>query len=250
MSGQKKTFSSSARKIRKKVIRDPSIDESYIRIEHPCGLLIQISQKPFQTCCATLRVLFGEMHTQYRLKGRNTVHSIPRGTAHFLEHKMFEDENGNDLFNAFAVVVASAEEILCFCVTLFCCHCEILYSHSGILFCAVSVEVAAGEIVLRLCPALCCGDAEILHSLFKVTLYALAGIETASHFILSRSISLCSSEHETLESVLLSAISESRKTVLPALFSVHIIGYIKSVGKYLLFSITYHTVKQLVIIRC
>ncbi|MBR6410915.1 MAG: insulinase family protein [Clostridia bacterium] len=102
MSGQKKTFSSSARKIRKKVIRDPSIDESYIRIEHPCGLLIQISQKPFQTCCATLRVLFGEMHTQYRLKGRNTVHSIPRGTAHFLEHKMFEDENGNDLFNAFA----------------------------------------------------------------------------------------------------------------------------------------------------
>ena len=47
-----------------------------------------------------LRVKFGEKNLTYK-ESNGKVVTVPRGTAHFLEHKMFEDENGADMLTAF-----------------------------------------------------------------------------------------------------------------------------------------------------
>ncbi len=44
---------------------------------------------------AMLTVNFGSLYSQFTTRGRD--YSYPEGTAHFLEHKIFEGENGEDL---------------------------------------------------------------------------------------------------------------------------------------------------------
>ncbi|MBQ3928002.1 MAG: insulinase family protein [Clostridia bacterium] len=103
-----------------KTYKDRSFDESYSVIDHPCGLRIMFCQKPFRTFTASLRVRFGEMCTAYRLKGQKRVYRIPRGTAHFLEHKMFEDEDGQDILTEFFKFGADANAYTSWDQTTYC----------------------------------------------------------------------------------------------------------------------------------
>ena len=43
---------------------------------------------------------FGSLDNKFKINGQE--HSIPDGIAHYLEHKMFEQENGEDPFEFFS----------------------------------------------------------------------------------------------------------------------------------------------------
>src|SRR5699024_12574419 len=75
---------------------------------HTCsnGLEIFIIPKPgYSKKFATYTTKYGSMDDHFRVDGSEFV--VPDGIAHFLEHKMFEKEDG-DVFNLFSKYGANA----------------------------------------------------------------------------------------------------------------------------------------------
>ncbi len=50
----------------------------------------------------TYATRFGSLMTQFMPADSKKMEKVPNGIAHFLEHKMFEQENGEDVFNYFS----------------------------------------------------------------------------------------------------------------------------------------------------
>ena len=63
------------------------LGESYLETRLPCGLRILVCPKDRCACHASLSVGYGSMDRFARRDGEGV---LPMGTAHFLEHKMFE----------------------------------------------------------------------------------------------------------------------------------------------------------------
>ena len=63
------------------------LGESYLETRLPCGLRILVCPKDRCACHASLSVGYGSMDRFARRDGEG---ALPMGTAHFLEHKMFE----------------------------------------------------------------------------------------------------------------------------------------------------------------
>lgn len=62
----------------------------------PSGLRVVLLEKPgFSKCFAMLATNFGSCDARFTAEGKRWA--LPAGVAHFLEHKMFEDEDGNAL---------------------------------------------------------------------------------------------------------------------------------------------------------
>ena len=95
------------------------LDEKYYTVHHKSGLDIHICPKDVSTTMAALVVNYGGGDLHFRLEGEESLTSIPAGVAHFLEHKMFEMENGSDAFDYFAQTGADANA---FTSTLTTCY--------------------------------------------------------------------------------------------------------------------------------
>jgi len=88
------------------ILHDATLDEVVHRHVFPSGLTAYVVHKPeFTRSYATIGTRYGSVDT--RLGPRRSGKPIPDGTAHFLEHKMFETPDG-DAFDAFAARGASA----------------------------------------------------------------------------------------------------------------------------------------------
>ena len=72
----------------------PEFGESYLRLAVPGGPEVYLIPKERSQIYALLQIPFGSIDTVYRIGGR--VRRIPRGAAHFLEHKLFANEDGHD----------------------------------------------------------------------------------------------------------------------------------------------------------
>ncbi len=77
------------------------LDERYYETVHPSGMTVLVCPKDVSTYYATLGVTYGSLD---RLDHGMT----PAGTAHFLEHKMFECPRGGDADRTFALLGAEA----------------------------------------------------------------------------------------------------------------------------------------------
>ena len=82
--------------------------EHYYRTVHPSGLEIYLFPKDYSTVSALYAVRFGAANSAYRREGEITERELPDGCAHFLEHKMFEEEDGSDAFLLFSELGADA----------------------------------------------------------------------------------------------------------------------------------------------
>lgn len=78
----------------------PEIDETTFKMVHPSGLKCIVLPKPsYHKTYVTITTPFGANHTEAHVNQKKM--NIPLGTAHFLEHKLF-DRNGKELSSLFA----------------------------------------------------------------------------------------------------------------------------------------------------
>ncbi len=95
------------------------LQEEYIRIEHESGLPIYIFPKDFSSTYAIMATKYGSLQTAFRFEDEEEFIPVPDGVAHFLEHKMFEEEDGSDAFDKFAPFGASANAYTSFDTTAY-----------------------------------------------------------------------------------------------------------------------------------
>ena len=77
------------------------------------GLTVLVCEMPqFKGVHAVYATRFGSATRSFELDGETIT--LPDGVAHFLEHKMFEDEDGNDAFELYAQTGASANAFTSF----------------------------------------------------------------------------------------------------------------------------------------
>lgn len=94
-------------------IRYERLNETIHFEQLPNGLKVYVLPKPgFQKTYATFSTKYGSIDNRFRVEGREEVR-VPDGIAHFLEHKMFEEPEG-DVFAKFASKGASANAFTSF----------------------------------------------------------------------------------------------------------------------------------------
>ena len=84
------------------------LGESYSFFTHKSGLKVYVFPKQLTSSYALFTTKYGSIDNKFKLEGEDEFTVVPDGIAHFLEHKMFECENGEDAFELFARTGASA----------------------------------------------------------------------------------------------------------------------------------------------
>lgn len=88
--------------------RETEFGEKYFYTKHRSGLDIYVIPKDFATSFAMFSTKYGAIDNCFKLEGEPEFHEVPDGIAHYLEHKMFENEDGVDTFSRFAKYGANA----------------------------------------------------------------------------------------------------------------------------------------------
>ena len=103
-------------------IKDELLDEKCYHIVHPTGLNIYVMPKPgYSGTYAVFGTNYGSIDTKI-LNKNGEVEDIPEGTAHFLEHKLFESED-LDAFARYAKTGANASAYTSFDTTCYLFSC-------------------------------------------------------------------------------------------------------------------------------
>ena len=98
------------------------LGERYYLIQHPSGLRIYVYPKPgYQSTYAVFGTKYGSVNTSFQVEGQDPV-TVPDGIAHYLEHKLFESEDG-DAFARYAKTGASANAFTSFDTTCYLFSC-------------------------------------------------------------------------------------------------------------------------------
>lgn len=88
-----------------KLYENPFLGEKYYKTTVN-GLKVYVIPKRLSAYYAAVSVNFGASDTEFVRDGERI--SLPAGTAHFLEHKMFENKDGSDAFEQFSLLGANA----------------------------------------------------------------------------------------------------------------------------------------------
>ncbi|MCI8650775.1 MAG: insulinase family protein [Anaerotruncus sp.] len=107
----------------RRVIRSQRLGEELVCIEHSSGLtMLLCPMQGFSTAYATFTANIGSVDTCFKTQEDTDFVEVPEGVAHFLEHKMFENPEG-DAFALYAKTGASANAYTSFDKTcyLFAC---------------------------------------------------------------------------------------------------------------------------------
>ncbi len=107
----------------KKQVFEGFADESYLKAELDCGLTVYIMEKPqYSSSYAMFGTKYGSIDTRFSKDGGDMI-DVPEGIAHFLEHKLFESEDG-DAFSKYAKTGASANAFTSFDRTCYLFSCS------------------------------------------------------------------------------------------------------------------------------
>ncbi len=100
--------------MKQQVIKNERLKEQYYSFEHETGLKILLyPMKGYRSCYALFGTNLGSIDTTFKTDGDQDYTVVPEGVAHFLEHKLFESEDG-DAFSLFAKTGASANAFTSF----------------------------------------------------------------------------------------------------------------------------------------
>ncbi len=106
-----------------RVVKDDKLKESYITFTHSSGLQVFLyPMKGYSTAYALFGTKYGSIDTCFKTDADADFAEVPEGVAHFLEHKLFESEEG-DAFTLFAKTGASANAFTSFDKTCYLFSC-------------------------------------------------------------------------------------------------------------------------------
>ena len=106
-----------------KLFENKKIEEKYYYFKHESGLCIYLFPKNHTTAYALLGVKYGSIDSSFRLEGEKDFTAVPEGVAHFLEHKLFEGENGANADQRFAETGAYSNAYTAFDKTCYIFSC-------------------------------------------------------------------------------------------------------------------------------
>lgn len=99
---------------REKVVTVKKLDRKYFEIEHKTGLKIAVFPvEDYFTSIAVLGTKYGSVNNCFINEKAEKI-KTPQGIAHFLEHKMFENEDGVHAFTLFSKTGAQANAFTSF----------------------------------------------------------------------------------------------------------------------------------------
>lgn len=105
-----------------KQVFESDFGESYVKCEHESGLKIYILEKPlYNSAYAIFGTKYGSIDNCFSVNGEKV--EVPEGIAHFLEHKLFESEDG-DAFTRYAETGAYANAFTSFDKTCYLFSCS------------------------------------------------------------------------------------------------------------------------------
>ncbi len=111
------------RETKQKFIKNDILDEGYYEIDHKSGLKIFVYPKPeYTSTYAVFGTKYGSIDTRFKRSDKAEFIEIPAGTAHFLEHKLFESEE-LDAFQRYAKTGANANAYTSFDRTCYLFSC-------------------------------------------------------------------------------------------------------------------------------
>lgn len=103
-------------------VKSARTGDKYFKIEHSSGLTIYLYPKPdYNSKYAIFGTRYGSVNNAFSLDG-GEVRRVPDGIAHYLEHKMFECEDG-DAFVKYAKTGANANAYTSFDKTCYLFSC-------------------------------------------------------------------------------------------------------------------------------
>ena len=83
------------------------LDETYEKYVHKSGLEIYVFPKKLTSTYALFGVKYGSVDNSFTTPDKKSI-TVPDGIAHFLEHKLFFNEDGTDSFERFSELGADA----------------------------------------------------------------------------------------------------------------------------------------------
>lgn len=114
----------------KKIIKSDRAGEQYYKISHPSGLDILVWEMDgFSTTEALFGTKYGSINTRFKTNKDADFVDVPEGIAHFLEHKLFENEDC-DVFELYAKTGANANAYTSFDKTCYLFSCSDKYKES------------------------------------------------------------------------------------------------------------------------
>ena len=107
----------------REIISNDRTGEKYTRIKHDSGLEILIwKTEGYSIKHALFGTRYGSVNTTFKTKNDDDFVTVPEGIAHFLEHKLFENED-SDVFELYAKTGASGNAYTSFGKTVYLFSC-------------------------------------------------------------------------------------------------------------------------------
>ena len=106
----------------KEIFKSALLGESYEKISHSSGLDIYVLRKEFTSTYAIFGVKYGSVNNRFMIENGSEL-TVPDGIAHFLEHKLFFNEDGSDSFERFSEYGADANAYTSFNKTAYLFSC-------------------------------------------------------------------------------------------------------------------------------
>lgn len=96
-----------------KEVKSPLVGDKYFKVKHKSGLNIYVYEKSgYNTTYAIFGTKYGSINTCFSANNGEKI-TVPDGIAHYLEHKLFESEDG-DAFTKYAKTGANANAFTSF----------------------------------------------------------------------------------------------------------------------------------------
>lgn len=110
-------------------IKSDRAGDSYYKINHPTGLTVYVYPKEgYKSAYAIIGTKYGSINTCFSCDGGEKI-TVPDGIAHYLEHKLFESDEG-DVFAKFAQTGANANAYTSFEKTCYLFSCTSKFDES------------------------------------------------------------------------------------------------------------------------
>ena len=100
--------------------KSTAVDEELYYGTHSSGLGVYIiPKKGYSKTYAIFGTRYGSVDSEFVVPGENEVTKVPDGIAHYLEHKMFDQPDGSNVFEKFSKYGGNANAFTSFNMTAY-----------------------------------------------------------------------------------------------------------------------------------